>query len=174
MPGLNQFKNLLGQMESGGNYQAVNSSSGALGKYQFLPATLTALQFEYNLTPWLDDYNFLNSPALQEVYLESHLQDMTDSIRSNNLTAYLGRRVTGSKRFTGLTTYVNIYGLLGAAHLSGVGNLRRYFNSGYDPDDGLTSLTDYLAYFSSSSGDTGFIFPLVALAFMFGIVLYYS
>jgi hypothetical protein len=37
-PGINRFLYALGQVESGGNYNAVNSSSGARGKYQIMPS----------------------------------------------------------------------------------------------------------------------------------------
>jgi hypothetical protein len=36
--GLNRFLYALGQVESGGNYYAVNPTSGAYGKYQIMPA----------------------------------------------------------------------------------------------------------------------------------------
>ena len=32
----------IGQQESGGNYGSVNGSSGALGKYQIMPANVPA------------------------------------------------------------------------------------------------------------------------------------
>lgn len=51
--------------ESGGNYQVVNRSSGALGKYQVMPA---------NLAPWLrqcglpvvSPYHYLHDDSLQD------------------------------------------------------------------------------------------------------------
>lgn len=36
-PGINRFLYALGQVESGGNYNARNASSGAYGKYQIMP-----------------------------------------------------------------------------------------------------------------------------------------
>lgn len=60
-----RFVNAIAMQESGGNYRAVNPSSGALGKYQIMPA---------NVGPWsrrvlgrtLTTKQFLNSPALQD------------------------------------------------------------------------------------------------------------
>lgn len=54
-----------GMQESGGNYTVVNSSSGALGKYQVMPA---------NLAPWLREcgigvvsaHTYLHTPAMQD------------------------------------------------------------------------------------------------------------
>jgi transglycosylase-like protein len=37
-PGINRFMNAIGQVESGGRYDARNKSSGAYGKYQIMPA----------------------------------------------------------------------------------------------------------------------------------------
>ena len=55
----------IGQHESGGSYSAVNSSSGALGKYQVLPSNVpswTKQALGYSLTP----QQFLHSPGAQE------------------------------------------------------------------------------------------------------------
>jgi hypothetical protein len=41
-PGINRFLYALGQVESGGRYDARNSSSGAYGKYQIMPANWPA------------------------------------------------------------------------------------------------------------------------------------
>lgn len=59
------FIEAIGYQESGGHYGVVNSSSGALGKYQVMPA---------NLNPWLREchlgtstaYHYLHTPALQD------------------------------------------------------------------------------------------------------------
>jgi hypothetical protein len=63
-----QFLSAISSKESGGNYGAVNSSSGAMGKYQIMPANISgpggwdreALGRE--ITP----AQFMNSPRLQE------------------------------------------------------------------------------------------------------------
>ena len=41
-PGLDRFLYALGQVESGGNYTALNPTSGAYGKYQIMPANWAA------------------------------------------------------------------------------------------------------------------------------------
>ena len=41
-PGLERFLGALGQVESGGNYTARNTTSGAYGKYQIMPASWAA------------------------------------------------------------------------------------------------------------------------------------
>lgn len=60
-----RFVNAIAGKESGGNYRAVNRSSGALGKYQIMPG---------NVGPWskaalgrrVSTREFLNSPQIQE------------------------------------------------------------------------------------------------------------
>src|SRR5215207_3735247 len=57
-PSIDYFLDALGEVESGGNYTARNSSSGAYGKYQIMPA---------NWGPWalkyLGDASAPQSPA---------------------------------------------------------------------------------------------------------------
>ena len=173
-----KYRELLAKMESGnknfpdGNYKATNSI-GALGRYQFMPITLNALKRIYGLPDWKNASNFLNNPILQDQYFDALYTDSLNIINSNNLSAYNGKVVTGSKRFKNITTPINEYGMLAAIHLSGGGNLKRFFQDGHDPNDGLTSLTDYLVYFSKNlSGSLNNI--VLLLAFIPAIVLYYA
>lgn len=46
-PGIDRFLYALGQVESGGNYYARNSVSGAYGKYQILPSNWPAWALKY-------------------------------------------------------------------------------------------------------------------------------
>ena len=48
------FLKSIAKQESGGNYNAVNKSSGALGKYQIMPGNISSTQ------------QFLRSPKIQE------------------------------------------------------------------------------------------------------------
>lgn len=55
----------IGQQESGGNYSSVNSGSGALGKYQVMPANVaswTKAALGHSLTP----QQYLSNPAAQD------------------------------------------------------------------------------------------------------------
>ena len=114
------YKNNLGLMESGGNYRAAHPATGALGKYQFLPSTLTSLQNKYNLTPWIDKDHFLINNFLQEVYIDALIRDTRGFILRNNLSRYIGNSVTGSKRFYGQTARLNESGLLAESADSGL------------------------------------------------------
>jgi hypothetical protein len=166
------YKNLLGTMESGNNYKAV-STSGALGRYQFIPDHLNYLGLKYDLPYWKDPETFLGSPLLQEMYMDKQIIDITNYIEDKNLSRYYGTVIRGSLRFENIAAPLNLYGLLAGAHLAGKGALRSYFLIGSSPDDGFTSLTDYMVYFSEkmrSSIDSAI--PILALAIISGIVLY--
>lgn len=176
-----KFKYELGQSESSNNYQAVNPS-GALGRYQFMPATLNSLQTIYSLPAWIGKEHFLTSPSLQDLYFEKHLDDLMNYIRNNNLDNYYGVPVVGTMKYKGLQSTFNEAGMLAAMHLAGTGNVKKYFQSGYNPNDGMTSLTDYAAYFSDKFKKTQAFAGMIPLedslltgiAFMLAIVLYYT
>jgi hypothetical protein len=54
-PGINRFLYALGQVESGGNYYARNSTTGAYGKYQILPSNWPSWAKVYvgsSTAPW--------------------------------------------------------------------------------------------------------------------------
>lgn len=166
-----KYKELLGFVESKNNY-SIKNSIGALGKYQFMPGTLNALQNIYSLPAWKNENNFLSNPDLQELYIDALIKDTLNYIDANGLKKYLDVPVSGSMRFKTLTARLNIYGMLAAAHLSGSNALKNFLESGINPNDGFTSLSDYAALFSSSI--SGFSNSLVyLLAFMPAIVLYY-
>lgn len=173
-----KYSALLGQMESGDinvpdsfNYQATNSI-GALGKYQFMPSTLNGLKNNFNLQDWKNANYFLNNPQLQETYFFHFVNQNLAYIKQENLERFIGKQIQGSKRFPFITAKLNLYGMLAAAHLSSLGNLKRFLLDGHNPDDGHTSLSDYAAYFSSKIQDND-IFFLTALALIPALVLYY-
>jgi len=168
---LKKYSDLLGEMESKNNYKIINGI-GALGKYQFMPTTLNSLEYHYNLPAWKNAAYFTSNPELQETYLKALVNDSLQSIQRNGLDSYYGLNVHGRLRFPNLQAPVNVYGLLAAIHLSGAGNVKKYFKDGYDPDDGFTSLSDYLTYFSSKIGSS-FINSVLPLAIISFIVLYY-
>lgn len=55
-----KLSSAIANQESNGNYAAINKDSGALGKYQMMPATIKGLG--YNVTP----QQFVSNPKLQE------------------------------------------------------------------------------------------------------------
>lgn len=169
-PNKEKYKILLAKMESDNDYYI---SFPALGKYQFTTDTLNDLKNLYNLPDWKNASNFVSKPQLQETYFDALYYDSLNFINSNNLEKYTGLVKTGSKRFKTITTPINIYGMLAAIHLSGANNLKKYFETGRDPNDGFTSLSDYLVYFSKYLQNATNTLPLI-LAFIPAILLYYS
>jgi len=67
----------IAAQESGGNYGAINSSSGALGKYQIMPANVPAWSQEYMGVKWTPQ-QFLGDPYKQEALAKAVLQGYYD------------------------------------------------------------------------------------------------
>lgn len=164
---------LLGQMESDDNY-SIENNIGALGRYQFMPATLNNLELIYSLPSWKNKTYFLSNPSLQDLYIKYLILDTKNFISRNGLEKYYGTPVSGSfnKRFKNITAPLNIYGMLAASHLSGPTALKNFLLFGTNPDDGSTSLSDYAAYFSNKLNASLNYLPLL-LAFIPAIILYY-
>lgn len=166
-----KYKFLLGEMESHNDY-SIENNIGALGKYQFMSSTLNSLQSNYNLSAWKNKNYFLSSPMLQEQYEDALIKDSLNYIKRNDLEKYLGKVVKGSKRFKSIASPLNVYGMLAAIHLSGATALKNFLLYGSNPDDGLTSLSDYAAYFSNKLSTFGNATPII-FALLPAIVLYY-
>lgn len=117
--GAAQFINAIGGQESGGNYGAVNRDSGALGKYQIMPANVASwsrMALGRSITP----QQFLQNPQLQE-----------------KIAQYM------------LNMYYQRYGAAGAAvaWYAGEGTARRYMQnpSGYtSPQGNYPSIAGYV------------------------------
>jgi hypothetical protein len=71
--GFSAFVNSIAKQESGGNYGAVNKSSGALGKYQIMPANIASWS-KAALGHSVTTQQFLNSPKLQDQIAQSKLR----------------------------------------------------------------------------------------------------
>jgi hypothetical protein len=67
-PNIDLFMAALGAVESNGRYDAVNSTSGALGKYQIMPANWAAWSAQY-----LGDANAAPTPENQEAVARAKL-----------------------------------------------------------------------------------------------------
>lgn len=146
------FRIALADSESGSgsgtgnqiNYSIINSI-GATGAYQFMPTTIRQISGELNIAvPSQQD--FISSPTLQDQFYYQYVNDILNYISSENLSLYLGQQIAGQKNQ--ISTSINIYGMVGAAWLAGMGNLKKFLYNGYDPNDGYTYLSDYLAKFS--------------------------
>jgi len=101
-PGLARFMYALGQVESGGNYYARNSTSGAYGKYQIMPASWRAWADRY-----LGDPNAPQTPTNQEIVATSKVRALYAGLQSWRRVAYWW--LTGSSRTTGWSDYAIRY-----------------------------------------------------------------
>jgi hypothetical protein len=127
------YKEAIAFRESQGKYKKINSL-GYLGKYQFGTETLKTVGVH-------DSRQFLNSPKMQEQAFialvaknKSELKDIIDK--------YEGQIVSGIR--------VSESGILAAAHLGGVGSVKKFFrNNGnrYYKDAYGTSIRSYLRDF---------------------------
>lgn len=127
------FLNALGHKESGNNYKVVNRF-GYLGRYQFGKSTLKGLG--YNIT----SEQFINSPSIQEEAMHKLLIHNKTKLQKY-IDKYEGDTVHG--------VYITESGILAAAHLGGVGNVRKFFRKGTEFKDGFgTTITSYMVKFS--------------------------
>ena len=101
-PGLAQFKHAIGRIESGGNYYARNSSSGAYGKYQIMPSNWPAWARQY-----LGNANARQTPANQEKVASGKMTSLYRWLGSWKRVAYWW--LTGSSRTTGWSSYAKRY-----------------------------------------------------------------
>jgi hypothetical protein len=135
------YKEAIGFKESQGQYRKINSL-GYLGKYQFGVETLKTVGIN-------NSAEFLDSPKLQEkafvALLSKNKWELQDEILKYDGRILNGIRITES-------------GILAAAHLGGVGSVKRYFKSNgkrYMRDAFGTSVKTYLKTFSGY--ETSFI-----------------
>lgn len=104
-PGMTEFMQAMGEVESGGRYDARNATSGAYGKYQIMPANWPSWAAQY-----LGDAGAPQSPANQEAVAHGKMHDLHHWLGSWRQVAYWwltgrdGRRMTWTTYATG---YVN-------------------------------------------------------------------
>jgi hypothetical protein len=127
------YKEAIAFKESQGKYKKINSL-GYLGKYQFGVETLKTVGIH-------DSGQFLNSPKMQEkafvALLAKNKAELQDVIEKYEGQIVAGIRVTES-------------GILAAAHLGGVGSVKKFFrNKGnrYYRDAYGTSIRTYMRDF---------------------------
>jgi hypothetical protein len=130
----NAFLNDIGLRESSNRYKVVNRY-GYLGKYQFSRKTLNDIGFKH-----VSNREFLATPQIQEEAMRILLERNRFNLR-HQIKKYDGKIVNGM--------LITESGILAAAHLAGVGNVKEWFKSGKEFRDGNgTKLTSYLKTFS--------------------------
>ncbi len=150
------FLHALGYRESGGRYN-IENQFGYLGKYQMGEMALKDAGY-YKGDPtrkndWIGEWtgkdgvwskeDFLNNPAAQENAIREFHRKMWSYIKAAGLHRYIGRTIGGVQ--------ITESGLLGGAHLLGVGGLRKFILSGgrQVPRDGNgTPISEYMRKFA--------------------------
>jgi hypothetical protein len=127
------YKEAIAFKESQGKYKKINSL-GYLGKYQFGVETLKTVGVN-------DSNKFLNSPKMQEKAFVALLAKNKSEL-SDIIDKYEGQVISG--------ILVTESGILAAAHLGGVGSVKKFFrNNGnrYYKDSYGTSIRSYMRDF---------------------------
>ncbi len=92
-PGLWRFMEAIGQVESGGDYEARNSTSGAYGKYQIMPANWPSWASRY-----VGDGGAGQTPDNQEIVASGKFRDLRGGLDKWRRVAYWW--LTGSSQTT--------------------------------------------------------------------------
>jgi len=104
----NRYLSAITGQESGGKYNVVNKTSGAMGLYQFMPKTLRGLGYKGTTQ------QFLNNPSLQTQYMRKFTQQNAKSLGIN-----INRMTRQQSKY------------LAAAHYGGVGGARKIMKGDY-------------------------------------------
>jgi hypothetical protein len=143
---IDSFKTQMAGSESSNNY-TIENSIGALGKYQFMPSTITRVANHLKITVPTKQ-QFLSTPALQELFMTTLMNLNLVDLENKGLLNYIGQPIKGKNKFP-QTANINVYGLLGGAHLGGVGGVQELlFNKNDRSDSNGTYISDYIAKFS--------------------------
>lgn len=106
IPGFDRFMYALGQVESGGRYDAYNATSGAYGKYQIIPSSWRVWAERV-----LGDADAPKTPENQELVARATIHDAFHRYEQWRLVAYwwlTGRVVYDSSQWSDYaTSYVN-------------------------------------------------------------------
>jgi len=122
--------------ESSNNYQIVNTY-GYLGAYQFGLARLCDLGYTIRTKrgwsndcfAWKQGYSrqkFLAEPYFQDRIFKEHIASLLKYI-DRYCSVYIGKKIAG--------TLITRSGCVGFAHLAGMGGLKRFLTTGFDPKD---------------------------------------
>lgn len=162
--GLSPYAAWLLDREADGNWSIVNSD-GYSGAFQFGEA---ALQDAGVYTPgtggrWSGTFNipglgtmdydtWLHSPKAQVASLNAWNNNLLEGIRSMGLDRYIGQVVNGVP--------ITLEGLLGGAHIGGLGGVQTFLTGRGDPADANgTRVSDYIREAGAAAGGAGMAMP---------------
>lgn len=128
------YKEALAFKESQGKYNKINTH-GYMGKYQFGAQTLRSIGIH-------DSMAFMQSPKLQEKAFIA-LVSKNKGLLAKEIELYSGKVING--------IHITESGILAAAHLGGVGSVKKFFRTkgrSYSRDKYGTSLASYMKRFA--------------------------
>lgn len=96
----NVYKKWIAKQESGKDYSAINPDSGALGKYQFMPATMASVA-KGCLDSVPTSSQFLANPDLQEKVMDCYLQKGWERIEGRADDGLTQCRMLASYHYSG-------------------------------------------------------------------------
>lgn len=161
-----KFKQALRQRESTDDYQEINHL-GYAGAYQFGELALIDLGYYTRDGTGANDWNpanftgkdginsiqdFLNNPGVQDAAADAWFKLLWRYIRNRDLEFYNKQTLNGVE--------LSITGMIGGAHLVGVGGLETFLDSGGTivPSDGNgTPITEYLNLFRNYNAPSSFV-----------------
>ena len=120
--------------EPGMGYGARNASSGALGRYQFMPVALRDIGWQDARGGWTvaamrqgvsSEADFLGNPVAQEAAMGAYLRRKTAQLSMNGALGAAGTVVTGTD---GRAVPVTEAGLIAAAHRRGASSVMRWLD----------------------------------------------
>jgi hypothetical protein len=133
----NRWKEDLGFKESGGDWTKYNKI-GCIGTYQFRVATLECLGFKGITFNKFKTNPEIFSPELQEEALRALIR--ANELALKQFEQYIGQTIGG--------VLITRSGLLAAAHLGGIGGVKKFLENNKNPlDSNGTSIGDYLQKF---------------------------
>ena len=103
-PGIDRFLYALGQVESGGNYSALNPVSGAYGKYQIMPANWPGWALRY-----IGSSTAPQTPANQEKVARGKVTDLYHWLDTWPNVAHWWLTGTGETNPARWSTYARSY-----------------------------------------------------------------
>ncbi|MBY0339362.1 MAG: hypothetical protein K2X11_22300 [Acetobacteraceae bacterium] len=151
------FRHRIAQAErsaehANNGYGQRNPSSGALGRYQFLPSTLVDLGWKDAAGNWTaqaqrqgvrSDAEFLANPTAQEAAMTAFLRRVENQLDRNGSLTRQGTTVRG---INGQEVTLTEGGLVAAAHRRGSGMVARYLNHVQNTPDAPLSPRDRQAF----------------------------
>ena len=129
------FRGRIAALESAGaGWAARNPTSGALGRYQFMPIALRDIGWQDGTGAWTDraaaagvrsENDFLSNPTAQEKAMSDYLLRAEQQLSANGSLRAAGQTVTATD---GRAVPLTEAGLVAAAHRRGAGAVARWLD----------------------------------------------